>query len=258
MPDQQKIFKSNMEKYSDPEFYDLQFENYMRDFPLLLEWASRQGGPIIDLACGTGRVTIPLAEYGYEMIGVDLNDGMLARAKEKTNGNHLVIDWVLQDCTALSLHIHSPFIYMTGNSFQHFLTNDSQDKLLQTVYRHLNDGGIFIFGTRFPKLNEFLSQGPLVESYVDQRNRRVTEHICKSYNPLTQVLLSESTREIFTEQGVFVERDNISLRYVFPQEMERIIQSNGFTVSDAYGSWDKEPLCDSSNEMIYVCKKQGD
>lgn len=72
-----------MEKYNDLEYYDLQYENYLKDFPLLLEWARKQDGRIVDLACGTGRITIPLAERGYNLIGVDLNVGMLERAKRK-------------------------------------------------------------------------------------------------------------------------------------------------------------------------------
>lgn len=52
----------NMEKYKDPKAYDDTYQNYLTDVPLLSEWADVQGGTIIDLACGTGRVTLPLAE----------------------------------------------------------------------------------------------------------------------------------------------------------------------------------------------------
>lgn len=56
------IFMGNMEKYKDPKAYDDTYQNYLTDVPLLSEWADVQGGTIIDLACGTGRVTLPLAE----------------------------------------------------------------------------------------------------------------------------------------------------------------------------------------------------
>jgi SAM-dependent methyltransferase len=148
------IFKDNMEKYINPEYYDLQYQNYLKDLPFLLDWAEKQNGEIVDLACGTGRLTIPLAEQGYKIIGVDINEGMLNRAKEKTNNLNLPIHWELQDCTELSLNTVVSLIYMTGNSFQHFLTNDSQNRLLKSVHAHLVDEGVFIFNTRFPILNE--------------------------------------------------------------------------------------------------------
>jgi hypothetical protein len=59
---------------------------------------------------------------------------------------------------------------MTGNSFQHFLTNDSQNKLLRSVYSHLDGEGVFIFNTRFPVLSELAVKEERQEVYVDKRN----------------------------------------------------------------------------------------
>ncbi len=56
---------SNSEEYDDPTLYDQENEMHKEELPFLLKWASTLGGTIIDLACGTGRVTIPLASKGY-------------------------------------------------------------------------------------------------------------------------------------------------------------------------------------------------
>lgn len=251
------IFKDNMEKYNDPEYYDLQYQSYLKDLPFLQEWAEKQNGKIVDLACGTGRVTIPLAELGYNIIGVDINEGMLDRAKEKTKNVNLPIQWELQDCTQLSLNTVASLIYMTGNSFQHFLTNDSQNKLLKAVNRHLVDAGVFIFNTRFPILSELAIIDKTKQTYFDKRNRKVNEYEVDSYNPLTQILHSTSTREIFDDKGevISIEKDSISLRYVFPLEMKRLLEQNGFITVNVFSSWGKAPLNNDSSEMIYVCKK---
>ncbi|WP_214484915.1 class I SAM-dependent methyltransferase [Bacillus sp. SM2101] len=181
------IFYDNMEKYIDPEFYDLQYENYLKDLPLLIEWANKKGGDIVDLACGTGRATIPIAKLGYNITGVDINEGMLNRAKEKTKNMNLDIQWVLQNCTKLSLNRMCSLMFMTGNSFQHFLTNESQDKLLLSVHKHLVSGGIFIFGTRYPKIRELAAIEESKNSYFDKRNRKVIEYKTASYNSFTQI-----------------------------------------------------------------------
>src|SRR5690606_11904733 len=102
-------------------------------------WAKKTGGVLIDLACGTGRATIPLAKQGYRLVGVDIHEGMLEKAKQKSD--NLPIHWVTQNCMQLQLDITSKFIYMVGNSFQHFLTNEDQNQLLRSVHYHLEKDG---------------------------------------------------------------------------------------------------------------------
>lgn len=251
------VFNSNFEKYEDPEYYDLEYQNYLSDVPFLAEWAKKSTGPIIDLGCGTGRVTIPLAQQGHQLIGVDLHEGMLDRAREKTLDTNLSIDWVLQDCTQLALNTAEPLIYMTGNSFQHFLTNDSQNQLLESVKTHLSDNGVFVFNTRFPILSELAQVEESTRIYTDKRHRKIREKNTETYHPLTQILHCTSVREILEGSNEnSIEQDSISLRYVFPLEMERLLTDNGFEVLEAYSSWDKKPLHASSSEMIYVCKKR--
>ncbi|MDQ0271357.1 class I SAM-dependent DNA methyltransferase [Cytobacillus purgationiresistens] len=243
------LFTNNMEKYAKPEAYDQTYNHFQNDLPLLLEWAVKKGGTAIDLACGTGRITIPIAENGLDIIGIDLNEGMLERAKKKSAEKNLSLKWFLQDCSSFMVNVESPFIFMTGNSFQHFLTNESQNALLQSVYHHLQEDGIFIFGTRFPKFTDLVT-----ESTVEQTDHSI-EYFEEEYNPITQILYSTSIRKISTEDGIIEEKDSISLRYVFPQEMDRLLEQNGLTVRHRYGTWDKKPLDGTSAEMIYICQK---
>lgn len=252
-----KIFEDNMEKYKDPAMYDLQYENYLKDLPLLLEWARKSGGTVVDLACGTGRITIPIAQQGIKIVGVDLNKGMLERAKLKSEQKHLDITWLHQDCSDFNLEFTSPFMYMTGNSFQHFLTNESQDNLLQSIYNQLTTGGIFIFGTRFPISSDLISTETPEKNYYDSLNRQVSEYYIEKYEPLEQILHSTSVRKIYNSNNEIIqeESDSILLRYVFPKEMDRILLKNGFKVINKYGTWDKGKLTDESSEMIYVCQK---
>ncbi|UOE92475.1 class I SAM-dependent methyltransferase [Alkalihalobacillus sp. LMS39] len=250
------IFIDNMEKYKDPVRYDKEYEQHQAEIPLLLEWAKKQGGPVIDLACGTGRATIPLARSGISMIGIDLNEGMLERAKQKANEQHISILWSLQDCSAFSIGCKSPFIYMIGNSFQHFLTNESQSTLLRSVYQHLSDNGIFLFGVRFPTVNELQSGTIHKKVCHDAEGRQVTEYNQKEYDALTQVVLSTTIKVTKEHTGVeSVEKESISLRYVFPLELDRIVKESGFSVLAKYGCWNKSPLATNSKEMIYLCQK---
>lgn len=158
---------------------------------------------------------------------------MLQKAKKKTLDKGLEITWVEQDCSRLSLDLKSPIIYMTGNSFQHFLTNNSQRMLLKAVYQHLTPRGIFIFGTRFPSLIELLFSDGKVEyegSSYDALNRRVDSYSFEEYDPITQIQHFTSVRRINDSTGPIEEKESISLRYVFPQEMKQLLEASGFKI----------------------------
>ncbi|MGF9888534.1 class I SAM-dependent methyltransferase [Priestia megaterium] len=140
---------TNLEQYNNPILYDDENEQYTEDVAFLLTEAAHKSGIILDLACGTGRATIPLAQAGHLLMGVDIHPPMLQEAQKKAEALNLSVKWVEQDCTKLDLKVKSDFIYIVGNSFQHFLTNEEQHAFLRSVYTHLNDGGTFIVGIRF-------------------------------------------------------------------------------------------------------------
>lgn len=249
------IFSDNLEKYADANEYDRKHENFLIDLPLILEWAPADG-PIVELACGTGRLTVPIAELGHEMIGVDIHAGMLDLAKAKAIEKNLPIQWFLQDCTQLSLKQSTKLMFMCGNSFQHFLTNEVQDALFQSVHRHLEDGGIFIFDTRNPIMEELSKVDEYEEHFKHSNGLRVREYHKETYNPMTQILHCETERRFFKGTNVAsVENDKISLRYVFPLEMRRLINVHGFRILHEYGDWKKGSLTPKSPQMIYVCQK---
>ncbi|KPB03852.1 class I SAM-dependent DNA methyltransferase [Bacillus sp. CHD6a] len=251
------IFKENLEKYTDAIEYDRIHENYLVDLPLLLEWVP-ESGPIIELACGTGRLTIPMAEQGYEMIGVDIHGGMLERAKTKAMNKSVNIQWYLQDCTQLSLNQPTKLMYMSGNSFQHFLTNEVQDALFQSVHQHLEDRGIFIFDTRNPIMDELAKVDEYEERFKHSNGMQVIEYHKETYHPLTQILHCETERRFFKDTNLdLIEKDKILLRYVFPLEMRRLLNENGFNVLHEYGDWNKSSLTAKSPQMVYVCQKKG-
>lgn len=248
----------NFEEYDDPELYDKENESYLPELPLLTKWASEKPGRIIDLACGTGRVTIPLAEEGFQVVGVDVHKGMLEAAQRKSASAGVDIDWLEQDCTNLNLGVKSPLIYTVGNSFQHFLTNEAQDGLLSSVNRHLEDEGILIFSTRFPGAEELLQ--PPVEEYwrsYQDGELKVDVSTISHYDALEQIQHYTTIRKYKAHYDEIVDekRTRISLRYVYPKEMERILSVHGFEILNVFEDWKESPVTNDSYEMIYVCRK---
>lgn len=188
--------KWDLSEYEDPALYDMENKG-CPELSLLLSQIQQKvvgTGPIVDLACGTGRLTIPVAEAGYAVIGIDLHEGMLEQARAKASPrSDISIQWMQQDLTALNLVTEAPFAYMVGNSFQHFLTNELQNRLLQSVRSLLTDNGIFIFDTRFPTSDELL-----------QASFWFVNHIFVSLFNRLYTIRNKKESMIFTHAGTFI------------------------------------------------------
>lgn len=247
----------NAEEYEQPLLYDKENEGYQPELALLLKMAKEKPGKIIDLACGTGRMTIPLASNGLDCVGVDIHPNMLQRAKEKAGA--LSIQWMEQDCRDLHLDMKAQLIFSVGNSFQHFLTNEDQDGLLSSVNRHLELGGHFVFNTRFPCAEELLQppEEQFWRSYQDA-DTTVELYTISEYNPLEQIQSYTTIRRFLDGESSIADeqRTHIKLRYVFPKEMKRLLEKHGFDILELYGDWQEARLTAEHQEMIYVCQKK--
>ncbi|WP_336045930.1 class I SAM-dependent methyltransferase [Solibacillus ferritrahens] len=238
-------FSDNLSKYKLPEEYDETYKNYTADLDFIEAYLGENKSTIIELACGTGRLAIPLAKRGHTVYGVDIDQGMLHFAQEMARKKGVDIHLSVQDCTQLNLPIKSDFIYMTGNSFQHFLTNESQDALFMSVKKHLNPAGEFLFDTRNPILHE-LAKDEIYEESIDKNGETCTVINQETYDPLTQILHCTSTYTSSQKEY----KDRIKLRYTYPLEMQRLLEQHGFELIHIYGSWTKATFDANSISMV--------
>src|SRR5260370_8336770 len=139
------IDHDNLEEFRDPQTYDLVDEGYYEDYPLTEQWARSLGGPLLDLAGGTGRMALRMAAQGYQVTGVDITPEMIARARQKPPKQAVSIDCVVADAQTFHLQKQFPFIYMLENVFQFFLTREDQEALLARVREHVLPDGCFLF-----------------------------------------------------------------------------------------------------------------
>ncbi|MEW8955224.1 class I SAM-dependent methyltransferase [Clostridium sp.] len=247
----------NFDEYENPQLYDIE-NQCEEEIDLILKWYGDSKDTILDLCCGTGRVTIPLAKKGINTIGVDIHKGMLEHAISKSKNLNLNIQWIDEDCRNLHLNEKVSMAVMAGNSFQHFLTNEDQEAFLKSTNKLLKSEGIFIFDTRFPSVEELL-QPPVEEYYktfLDSHGRQCDVSYFSTYNSLTQIQHYITTRE-FENPDSTTEKltSNIYLRYTFPQEMKRLLTLCGFQIIEIYSDWKETILDSNSYSMIYVCKK---
>lgn len=264
MTAEQTHFSAYIE-YTGAEEYDQENGLDGPEIPFYLALARQTGGPVLDLACGTGYLTIPLAQEGFAVTGVDLAPEMLAHARKKAGD--LPVRWVLADCRTLDLDQQFRLATMTGNAFQEFRTRADQEGLLGSVRRHLAPDGLFAFETRFPRPSALLTTEALDgewspetpwRTYTNAEGQTVTITTKQRYDAVRQTaeyIIYHRWRDAAGAEQVKTER--AVLRFVYPAEMEALLHYNGFVIRDAYGDWDGRPLASDSPRMIYVCRVRG-
>ncbi|MBI1882095.1 MAG: class I SAM-dependent methyltransferase [Chloroflexi bacterium] len=247
---------TNLEEYADPIIYDLENNKFEPDGPFYLALAHRFGGPVLEIGCGTGRITLPLARHEIDITGLDIAPQMLARAKHKAQD--VAVQWVETDARTFHLGRQFSFIFESGATFQHLLERADQEAMLARVREHLEPEGRFVVSALFPHA-DFLTNEDAEQdwfSYLNEQGQEVRVSGTQHYDPLRQIKTETAYRRWRDSEGREIVRPApLMLRYTFPQEMEALLHYNGFTILERYGNRDFSPLTSESKHMIYVCRR---
>ena len=237
--------------------------DFYRDF-LASTPESSQG--ILEIACGTGRVTLPLSKAGYKLTGLDISTELLDIARKKRVG---MIDpqWFQADMRTFELNQKFGVVISPGHSFQFMLTPDEQVQCLEQVKRHLIPGGWLILhldhqdvrwlaGLLDQKEGEF-EPGSIIE--LPGSHERYQYQRFWSYEPATQTTTVTSKWEKFGKNNEVVETwlmDPMPLHCAFRTEMEHLLRRCGFSIHALYGDFNRNPLADDSENMIWVVRNK--
>ncbi len=211
-------------------------------------------GGILDIACGTGLMLIPLIERGYHVAGVDISDAMLMVLRRKLVGYPMEIQQKAQlihsNMTNFELGEQFSLAMIPRSGFLHLLTPDDQERALRNIYRHLTAGGILTFNTFDPdytmiaeNLKGRAPRPRLRAEYMNARGNRERIWNTVEDDPTRQV--SEGLwifEEVNTQGEVIGKRERpVRLRWSFEPEIHHLLRLCGFKVLDTYGSYKKEP-----------------
>jgi SAM-dependent methyltransferase len=247
----------NLEEFTDPPNYDIEEgERSAVRIAFYCDLAKTIGGPVLEIACGSGLVTIPIAAQGLDVTGVDLARPMLEHARKKAEAQNLSIRWVEGDARFFDLGRQFQFNFTTGNAFQAFLQREDQEALFTSVKRHLLPNGIFAFETRNPSGHDLSNQAEeeFDQSYTSVEGRQIAVSSTQIYDPIGQVIYWTSYRRWNDGEGDHEKKTHIACRFTHPQELEALLHYNGFQIVQQFGNWNKEPLSTSSPSIISICK----
>lgn len=245
----------NLAEYLDPLTYDLENPDFEPEGPFYLALARRTGGPVLELGCGTGRFTIPLAREGFEMTGLDLVPAMLERARQKAAG--LPIAWVQADARDYDLGRRFRLIIESGATFQHMLTRADQLAFLARARAHLEpDGRLVVSALRpAPDLTADEAEEYPWFSYTGEDGREVRVSGRQTYDPATQVRTEIAVRRWTDSGGRHHERvAPLSLRLTSPEELATLVHESGLSIAERYGDFDQSPPTGGSRFALFVCR----
>jgi ubiquinone/menaquinone biosynthesis C-methylase UbiE len=227
------------------------------------EHARTCGGEVLELACGTGRVLIPLAEQGVSITGIDASSNMLEQARRKLKRLprevQQRVDLQQQDMCTFELDSTYSLIFCTFRSFQHLLTKKAQGACLEQVRKHLQDNGMFIIDLFVP-FHHLLAQQKrslYLGTFVDPGTGSVVSRRSEVKYDLAAQTLHEDRFYEWTDKEGGVHRLiwSFDLAYLFRYEVELLLEKHGFAIEHVYGDFKRSPYDYYSGEQIYVVRK---
>jgi SAM-dependent methyltransferase len=232
-------------------FYDLDLEGVEDDIDMYRELALRQGGAVLELGCGTGRVAIPLARAGLNVIGVDLSASMLGVARERATG--LPVTWVEADMRDVRLRRRFETVLIPFGGLQHMETADDVAAALSSVARHLARDGVAVVDIESPH-PEDLEPGahPLVLHWTRQwQGSTVSKLVAVDGRP------SEGVRNVTfhydvqpAEGGLRRVSHEFVLRVITAGELQLAARLAGLELVAEYGGYDLSPVSDGDDRYI--------
>ena len=246
--------------YDDPSLYDRIVNPPDSSLEFYLEVIGATEGPVLELACGTGRLTIPIAralanDPSRPVTGLDLAPAMLEATRRNAAGAGLAIELVEGDMRTFSLGRRFGTIFVAFNSLLHLTTNQALGECFARVREHLAPGGAFAFDIFNPSIR-MLARSPAERStvtrFTDERFGEVHVEATMDYDAATQVnrgawRLSAPGRPDFLTLPVH-------LRCIFPQELPVLLAANGFRLELRDGDFGHEPFTSESPRQVCVCR----
>lgn len=247
-------------------FYDIEHARFADDLDMYQNYAELSHGPLLELACGSGRLLVQLAHAGYTLTGVDSSEEMLALARERLQQEELLsrVTLVQQDITSLQLSQLPPSLqeyrlaFIALGSFGHITTRKAQQQALHAIRAHIATRGTLIIdiSNADARYMEHMNNQMLHQGSWQQDDGTWLSHFVSPASSTERHLLELTHFYDRHSQGGTVTRTvSTTFLYLFERsEMELLLETAGFTVKDVYGNYDLGPYTLDSDRMIFIAE----
>lgn len=240
-----------------PRLYDWEHDPYVDDVDIHVGFARRFGGPVLELACGSGRLLAPLARAGFAVTGVDSSAPMLERARARLAAEQLTATLVQQPLESLRLQGEFRTIIIGLDSFGLLPRREDQLAALRSAKAQASHDGRLILDVANGNLRG--SGEPAEELIHDltlpdpETGRPITKFVLRRPRPSQQM---DELMFFYDEQDArgFLRRTmvELKLRWFTRFELELLLQAGGWQVEEVYGSYALDDFGPDSDRLIVV------
>lgn len=242
--------------YDHPDLYDTLLP-VGAHVPFYADLARQQRGAVLELACGTGQLTIPIALGGYPTVGLDRSAAMLTVAKGRALTASASVAFVQGDMRDFALGRDFELIFVARNSLLHLRSTADLLAAFAAVRRHLAPTGIFAFDIFNPDVRLLATPRdqpfPVMEVTTPQFGPLSVEATC-DYDSATQV--NHGTWYISTPDQRDAWIVPLVLRSIFPQELPLLLSAAGLELIDRFGELSRAPFNRGSRVQVCLCRRQ--
>ena len=239
--------------YNNPELYDAIHSNYIQDEKFISKYSQKIGGPVLELASGTGRLSKLILEEGLDYTGIDLSEVFIkvAQSRFKNSG-----DFFLDDMRDFNLKKKFKFIFIGFNSFLHNLTNIDAAKTIECVSNHMLDNSVFLLSIFLPDPSFLIRDQnnlyPATDYFLYKTSQcRIMEN--NNYDESSSINTLFWHLEI---DGVLQEEKySFKQKMYYPHEIDILFENSSLNITKKLGSYDGSKINDSSTLQIYFCEK---
>ena len=246
------------------EIYDSVFSYVVDDILFYVEEATRADGTVLELGCGTGRVSIPIAQAGIDVVGIDSSSTMLTRTREKSQkAGTQNLKLLCADMCDFNVSSKFDLVIIPFRGLLSLLSVDDQIRTLTNIKRHLVPDGKLIFDIFVPDLNMMVQEGDVPYHFRDVTDMETGNRLIiwnqASYDPFSQVMDIRTTIERLDNSGLVSSKmyRDFALRYIFRWEMHHLLGLCGYDVQALYGDFKRGDFREDSTEMIWVASPRG-
>lgn len=248
------------------ELYDLVKQYGERgDTDFYVDFCREADGPVLELGCGTGRVLLPVARAGVEITGLDLSSYMLEKCREKLAEEPVEVrervTLIQGSMTDFDLDDEFAAVIIPFRTLQHLIEVKDQIDCLRRICAHLEPGGRLAFDVFQPNMRKII-EGADEEEREDMPELKLPRgRTLRRCNRVTATHLADQVREVeiiyyVTDKKGQEQRlvQPFPFRYFFRYELEHLLKRCGFKDVQTFGDFDRSPLTDDSQEMVFVAK----
>jgi SAM-dependent methyltransferase len=233
--------------YETPALYDVivppaPCESFYRSL------AHRVDGHVLELACGTGRLSVPLAQDGHRVIGLDNSAAMLRAARQKAGEAAVEIEFIEADMRSFALGREFALVILSCNSLSHLVTNEELVGALRRISWHLAPGGLLAFDIVNPRLADLVRAGRSARLDVVQGGSGAAIEELLAYDPVSQVRVLQWHLTARDERR---RTEEMRLRTIFPQELPLLLNAAGLELAARFGDFEGNSL--SADSLNQVC-----